>query len=102
MRTLTNEEKDKVSGGGGLVGAVIGAGIGAGSAILRRQSLGSTLVAGVFGAASGFFGNLAGSAAAGSYALRASYAMRSVSHGVVSSLVPGELPVESDLEPELN
>lgn len=60
MRELTVEETEMVHGGGGLLGAAAGGIIGAGTAILEGDSAGGVIKDATFGAASGFFGGLAG------------------------------------------
>lgn len=60
MRELTVEETENVYGGAGLLGAAAGGVIGAGTAILEGDSVGGVIKDATFGAASGFFGGLAG------------------------------------------
>ena len=83
MRELTSEEIDQVSGGVGVLGAGIGAAIGVGGAIVNGGSLGQVVGAGILGGVSGFFGGIATSSMAPTFA-RSMFSLFSVETGIMS------------------
>jgi hypothetical protein len=85
MRDLTCEEVDNVSGSFGFIGAAVGAAVGAGGQWAYGGNFNEIVAGGKLGGLSGFAGNMAGSAAAGGFVVRAAWGVRSVGLGVAAS-----------------
>jgi hypothetical protein len=85
MRDLTCEEVDNISGSFGFLGAGMGIAVGAGGQWLNGGSANQIIAGGILGGLSGFAGNMAGSAAAGGFVVRAAWGVRSVGLGVAAS-----------------
>lgn len=79
MRELTVDEIEEVEGGFGVWGAAIGAAVGLCTAVTSGANFGEGAVLVTAGAASGFFGGIAGQT--GSRALNAVYASKAVAIG---------------------
>lgn len=79
MRDLTIEEIEEVDGGIGFWGAAIGAAAGLCTAVTGGANFGEGVVLVTTGAASGFFGGIAGHA--GSRAVNAVYASKAAAIG---------------------
>jgi|TARA_B110000967_G_C18467115_1_gene355551 hypothetical protein len=84
MRELIESEINDVNGGIGLPGAFIGAAVGALPGIYNKAPIENVAAAALLGALSGATGNFAGSAAAGGYAVRLAWGLRSVGLGVAA------------------
>ena len=75
MRELTIEETESVTGGAGLLGAAIGGVIGGGNAYFEGEGVGGIIKDATFGAASGFFGGLAGATTGFARAMNVGYSL---------------------------
>ena len=82
MRELTSEEIEQVSGGVGVLGAVIGAVVGGGSAAFNGGNVGNIIGGAALGAVSGFFGGIA---TASTGLARGLFSVYSIESGLMSS-----------------